>query len=57
MPNERPRVSPDVNPVELADLVDEFGGAIVENLLNPEQLALIQKTTWISEQGGMAVSP
>ena len=42
MPNELPRVSPDVNPVELADLVDEFGGAIVENLLNPEQLALIK---------------
>ena len=33
MNNELPRVTPEISAVELADLIDEFGGTIIENML------------------------
>ena len=40
--NELPRVTPDVEPTELADLFDLHGGVIVENMLSPEELEIIK---------------
>ncbi len=41
--SELPRVSPDIDATELADLFDEFGGVIVENVLSQEQVSGMRK--------------
>ena len=43
MSKELPRVSHDITPVDLADLFDEFGGVIIENIISDNLLAQIHK--------------
>jgi ectoine hydroxylase-related dioxygenase (phytanoyl-CoA dioxygenase family) len=40
--NELPRVGADIDAVELADLVDEHGGAVIENLISADEVARIK---------------
>jgi ectoine hydroxylase-related dioxygenase (phytanoyl-CoA dioxygenase family) len=40
--SELPRVAADINPIDLADLFDEHGGVIIENLISADEIELIK---------------
>ena len=40
--NELPRVPPDISAADLADLFDEFGGVIIENILSATEVLSIR---------------
>lgn len=42
MMNKLPRVTSDIKPIELADLFDEHGGVIVENMISTDELEHIK---------------